>query len=393
MSVIDFPPPNNNVPSLGTFVVVALDPAASLAVLDDENVETAAAKVKTRKRIVIVDITLGGEPGVSYYRYLPVGSGLPAASWPSVPIAPVTAHPEGRLPISCSKTLPVDSPYVHTTETFEGEVSRIYMARPSDINCSQDDLRRLSRQYRGDMTRMDCELRASGVYDEVLAEGPPGVQEWDSWEGFVESFIRPKYHMWLHVDEAESYADPSTLQDELAELYAIEAEWRERREAEIKAKKDRLQAWRDDVDAPEGPQEDSECDGGDLVPDGAIILPEDAVGEDPTGQADTSTTHFGAHETSGKIQDGYSWCSAIGDASECKSPRDECRPDCAAPPQSATPGTASAVGSTVSTVPTLSSASVTTSWMISARVWVHEAARFKARLFAVLSAFIPGEFW
>ncbi|EJD39415.1 hypothetical protein AURDEDRAFT_171608 [Auricularia subglabra TFB-10046 SS5] len=367
MSFIDFPPPSKDILRFGVFVVVALDPAASLAVLDDEIVEAAARRLKTQKRLVLVDITLASEPGVAYYRYYPVGSGLPRTSWQSVPIEPATAHPEGRLPISCSKKLPIDDPHLHTMETFEGAISRIYMGQPSDIRCPDDDLSRLSRQYRRDMTRMYHELQGNRG-DAALAVDSQGVPDGSPWEGFVQTFMRPNYQMWLHIDENESYADPSTLQDEIAELCAIETEWRERREAEVKAKKDRLQAWREDVNAPEAPQESGECDGSDLVPGDAIMLPEDAI-EDLEDEAGVPKKRFDGHEPLHTMQN-----------------RDR-----AAPPQSAMLEAASDVGSTTSTVQRLSSAPIATSWTASARVWVPWAA--KARLFGVLLALIPGEFW
>lgn len=52
MSFVDFPPRKARLPR-GTVAIVALDPVASLAALNDVAVEAAAGRMATRKRLAI----------------------------------------------------------------------------------------------------------------------------------------------------------------------------------------------------------------------------------------------------------------------------------------------------------------------------------------------------
>ncbi|EJD39410.1 hypothetical protein AURDEDRAFT_34459, partial [Auricularia subglabra TFB-10046 SS5] len=121
-SAIDFPPPMRDTPPLGTFVVVALNPENSLAVLDDATVESAARQMTPGRRLVMVDMVSPLELAVRseyncsnamYLKFYPVGSGFPKDARACVPISPAIAHPEGRTPIHPSQPLPVGNAYLH----------------------------------------------------------------------------------------------------------------------------------------------------------------------------------------------------------------------------------------------------------------------------------------
>ncbi|EJD39397.1 hypothetical protein AURDEDRAFT_187400 [Auricularia subglabra TFB-10046 SS5] len=376
MAVLEFPTVRD-MPRFGTFVAIALDPESSLAALDDATVEVAAQKMVTGKRLVMVDMSIVMHPRLTYHKFHPIGSGLPQDGWASVPVHPATEHPEHRSPIRPSQPLPVQNAYVHTAESFHGPISRIYLNNPTGISCTDEDRGMISRLALYDFSRMDIERRASERHDDAT-EGSCDGSESEVWGGGVRTFMQPMYQMWLHIDPNESFAEPSTLQDEIQQLCAIETEWRERREAETESKVDRLQAWRDGVDIPQDPTEDelSPRDWGTLD---TIISPEDAIGEEHAGTP--------AYE---HVEDQISQCSiqvpcvmARSDVLNGQASGEVLKKRCEhTPPPDSGLGDASPEATRA-----------TDGWIRSVRDWVDEGSRFVINLSGVLSVLVPGGWW
>ncbi|KZV94955.1 hypothetical protein EXIGLDRAFT_494583 [Exidia glandulosa HHB12029] len=139
-NIYDRPGPN------GTFVVVGLDPVASVAGMKDELATAAAAALPKHRYLAIIDTI--GHAGLELARGLPkleyifagVGRGLPVEEWPAVAISPAPSTREERPTLVPSAPLPWSDCYVHTFESFDAVVSRIYTCSPSNIRLSDADM-------------------------------------------------------------------------------------------------------------------------------------------------------------------------------------------------------------------------------------------------------------
>lgn len=153
MSVIDFPGSQLGKLRMGTIVVVQLDPEASLAPLGDAVVDRAASQMTTARRLDGAQ-ALMMDSRVARHWFYPIGRGLPQDAWASVAISPAINHRDGRPPLHTDGNLPLEDAYIHTTYGFEGLVSRIYRAAPSNIALSARDTRGLSEAQMYDQTRL-----------------------------------------------------------------------------------------------------------------------------------------------------------------------------------------------------------------------------------------------
>ncbi|KZV94910.1 hypothetical protein EXIGLDRAFT_834624 [Exidia glandulosa HHB12029] len=136
----------------GTFAVIRLDPAASVAALKDEQATREAKEMRPAKYLALVhmpanfsyDPKIGGHP--LDLRFFLAGRGLPATplSWAAIPISPSPPHPEtGRVPLCPNGHLPWPDCYIHTIDTIDGIVSRIYLHGTPGPQFAQETYREL----------------------------------------------------------------------------------------------------------------------------------------------------------------------------------------------------------------------------------------------------------
>ncbi|EJD43306.1 hypothetical protein AURDEDRAFT_167724 [Auricularia subglabra TFB-10046 SS5] len=276
MSFIDFPARRDRT-RLGTVIAFALDPAASLAALNDRVVEDAAGRMAMRKRLAIVDDPLALIPGVARHTFYPIGRGLPSDAWASVPILPASSHPDGREPVSVSGALPFGDAYVHTTHTFDGAVSRLYTSAPSGIHLSAAQTAAVFSAHSRDTMRL--QFGDNWEDDDAVFRGS------DLGQPLTPTFTDPHYQIWVHVLDNEDFADPSTLEAELEQLYAIEAEWRRRRTAEVEAKAHLLIQWRQTL-ADQAWEDDPEDGVAVVGPDDDGLSDEDGIDEPSSAKFD-----------------------------------------------------------------------------------------------------------
>ncbi|KZV81974.1 hypothetical protein EXIGLDRAFT_703091 [Exidia glandulosa HHB12029] len=120
----------------GQFVILSIDLAASVAILEDDAALQSALQLPNDRYLAYV-LTTGStliEADDGWFKltlqfYL-VCRGLPI-DHPneSVPIAPTTYHPLGREPVHPTSPLPWDNLYISTTSSIEALVSRIHYGR------------------------------------------------------------------------------------------------------------------------------------------------------------------------------------------------------------------------------------------------------------------------
>ncbi|KZV88526.1 hypothetical protein EXIGLDRAFT_772639 [Exidia glandulosa HHB12029] len=309
-SIDDRPGPN------GTFVVVGLDPIASVAAMQDERATEAAAAMPKSKYLAIID-TLGHarvelQPGLPKMEYLffCVGRGLPPDAESAVAIHPA-AGTAARPALVPSKPLPWPDCYVHTIESFEAVISRIHQHTPITA-ISRADVGTLSDYATDDEFRVSHAAAAAAAAAAAKAGPHPGDIDTPASEPSVVDYSAasatstssvesptsptaalgperpPSPHqpqrmdlhmeMWLDLDAGHELSDPKLLTSELALLQSIEKEWAQRIAYDIVTKRPRTSAWLDNMAAA------GELDDADAlqVNDGAEaedvdIGPEDAI--------------------------------------------------------------------------------------------------------------------
>ncbi|KZV88523.1 hypothetical protein EXIGLDRAFT_174654 [Exidia glandulosa HHB12029] len=170
-SIEDRPGPN------GTFVVVGLDPVASVAAMHDERATEAAAAMPKSKYLGIID-TLGhagveldvGLPKMEY-TFFCVGHGLPPDAECAVAIHPAVGT-SLRPALVPSNPLPWSDCYVHTVQSFEAVISRVYKRAPTNAAISRADLRTLTGYATRDEIRTARAANAAAA-----ARAPPPTHE------------------------------------------------------------------------------------------------------------------------------------------------------------------------------------------------------------------------
>ncbi|KZV94163.1 hypothetical protein EXIGLDRAFT_523944 [Exidia glandulosa HHB12029] len=138
----------------GQFVILSIDPAASVADLDDEQARQEAALLP-RTRFLALVFSVGDIPRQNAERlyllnlefYL-IGRGLPD-EYPeeTVPVFPATDHPTNRAPLVLSPPLPWSDLYIHTRRNFCALVSRIHPGALACPTLASETMRRDLMRY------------------------------------------------------------------------------------------------------------------------------------------------------------------------------------------------------------------------------------------------------
>ncbi|KZV88508.1 hypothetical protein EXIGLDRAFT_772624 [Exidia glandulosa HHB12029] len=301
-----------------SFVVIAIDPVASVALLEDEQATCEAAAMPTTKYLALINKDVGfemipeaGMPKLSLQFYF-ARNGLPDEpnDWAAIPLAPAPPHPRtGRAPVTPSYPLPWSNCHIATLHTLFATVSRIYQHHTPGPSITRPQRRQVAdmvnrdvKEYKPTETEADA---PTPDYEEALAlareyiaqaaaEQPPPDDD-DGARGMMDIFPRNdvaqmKLHveMWVDVNSIERPGDPANLKAEIHRLKQIEWDWAKRVVAESLASqtKPETSAWLDGISGAEAPVYDEETDVLDDMDGDMSIVPEDAI--EHRGQHDTA---------------------------------------------------------------------------------------------------------
>ncbi|KZV96861.1 hypothetical protein EXIGLDRAFT_399956 [Exidia glandulosa HHB12029] len=299
---IDFPTVGDMKTPRGLFVVVELDPAASIDGLADTVAEDQVLHMKTAKRLAIAHVASvlnHTRLGALRLTLQLVGTGLPEQhSFAAVPISTRTATSitSCRNALVPSHHLPIDEPaFVHTAHTTDCTISRVYVDNPSNNAISrsdldalivyefqdQDELQRLGDDALATGIDRDCASSASSSEDIDVDEYGNMVEylpydEGSRWSETPSDFLRtkgePYFRMWLDLSVlGPEPGQPCTLKDELEELRRIQRGCMERATTAFETKCLRVDRWRSVVHSEAGGSESDDddlayCSTSEMVP-------------------------------------------------------------------------------------------------------------------------------
>ncbi|EJD39375.1 hypothetical protein AURDEDRAFT_146620 [Auricularia subglabra TFB-10046 SS5] len=305
MLAIDHPTANDSPVDYGTFVVIALDPEASVADLRDEDA-TRQARLITPTRCLAIANAVGefvlspkaGGPVLSRNFQL-VGRGLPGApySWAATPVSPAAAHPETQRPaVHPSAPLPWDDCHIYSMAQHTARVSRIYQSPNSGPFFPLDEYGEISLTVEEDRARSDSnsevsvpssvsshgsatgtgngqnfQSRVSEAFDEgrAMRELLPGLVDLGLPE--VNIYVQ----LWVDINAAGELGQPEDFFQQGRKVKEIEKQWADRVVADIRAKRPQTTAWLEGVTEADAP-DFSEDNQNALVEDESI-MPEDAI--------------------------------------------------------------------------------------------------------------------
>ncbi|KZV85793.1 hypothetical protein EXIGLDRAFT_725498 [Exidia glandulosa HHB12029] len=306
----------------GQFVLLSLDPVASVAALEDPIATQAAAKLPRGKYLALV-VNIGRDimilnPDDEYKLNLDfwmIGDGPPTERpAASIPIAPASSHPDGRPAVTPSVPLPWSNLYVHSFFNLSSAVSRVHIGNnPCDSRLTFDVIHTMRVQRIDDKAKLQSEEAAAELED---AQGASSVRTgtpsnhrlesgssslvMDEFEPEVDKdlqAIREKLgqmvvyvELWLDLSDHDgvdqAFGVPKDFLPPLHELQRIWADWEERAMTEYLAKRPQTTAWAQEV-ASRAVHEDGTAEARDSVVDAQhhrdvddddnAIFPEDAV--------------------------------------------------------------------------------------------------------------------
>lgn len=246
MSVIDFPRPQLHKIRMGTIVVVQLDPEASLASLSDNAVDQAASLMTPRRRLALLTHHSAPQDGFEA-----------RAPWFPPDLGRFAARRVGLCrPLSSCQSYggaladepPRRAPTGKRVRPYTVWVRRAYLATRQHGAVGRERVLRLGEGW---------ENEPEDVLDARDFANPPPTPP--------QSLIEPHYRMWLNLGDGDhdDFADPSTLEGELAQLRVydhictarawtdrqrrIEQEWLGRKTEEVQTKCDRFTHWREEL--------------------------------------------------------------------------------------------------------------------------------------------------
>ncbi|KZV94935.1 hypothetical protein EXIGLDRAFT_736166 [Exidia glandulosa HHB12029] len=291
------------------FVVIAIDPVASVALLEDEQATREAAAMRPTKYLALINKDVGfeilpeaGVPKLSLHFYF-ARDDLPNApnEGAAIPLAPAPSHPSnGRASVAPSFPLPWPDCHVATLHSLAAIVSRIYQHPTSGPALTRTQRRQVADMVHRDFKQYKPLLadanEPTAEWDEALAlareciaqaaaEQPPPDEE-DGARGMMDIFPRNdvaqmKLHveMWVDVNSIERPGDPANLKAEINRLKQIEWDWAKRVVAESLANqtKPETSAWLDSISGAEAPAYDEDSDVYDDMDGDMSIVPEDAI--------------------------------------------------------------------------------------------------------------------
>ncbi|KZV94920.1 hypothetical protein EXIGLDRAFT_766658 [Exidia glandulosa HHB12029] len=301
-----------------TFVVMAIDPVASVEDLDDQ-ARDEAAQIHPRKYLALLDDDVGIDmlrdarmPKLRLDFYL-AHTGLPDSpeEWAATPIAPAPAHPTtGRLPILPSYALPWPNCHIHTLNAVIAAVSRIYQY-PAPGPSLNAEARTALGHHRLDDTRAyqppedDDSVGDDEDYEDALAElreemlelevyPQPADDDATGMFDIIPQDTTPQMmlhvEVWVDVNSIEWPSNPADLGSEIKRLRKIEWNWAQRVVAEALANRSETSAWLEGISGADTPSvevvgEAVEDQEGDMS-----IVPEDAIEHRAERQAEVDET-------------------------------------------------------------------------------------------------------
>lgn len=307
MLAIDHPTADDSPVDYGTFVVVALDPVASVADLRDEDATRQALCITPTRCLAIVnsfgELVLSPKAGglVLSRNFQLVGRGLPdpPCSWAAIPIAPAPAHPETHRPaVLPSAPLPWEDCHIHCMAQHTARVSRIYQSPNPGPFFPSDEYSEISLTIEEDRARSDCNSEVS-VPSSVSYHGsaagtdygqnvrPENPQSFDETRAMRELFpglvdrglpeVNFYVQMWVDINAAGELGRPEDFFQEGRKIKEIEQQWADRVVRDIRSKRPQTTAWLEGLtgaDAPDGVEYNIRYA---LEPEDDGIAPEDAI--------------------------------------------------------------------------------------------------------------------
>ncbi|KZV81985.1 hypothetical protein EXIGLDRAFT_359190 [Exidia glandulosa HHB12029] len=303
-AVIENPTHEVNPVKAGTFVLIQVDPIASVAALDDEQATREAATLTPKRVLALYDsainmeysAALGGLRMNASFRLAGHGRPPPPFDAAAVPISPATAmFDPDRNPLRTSPVLPWDDCFFYTLEAVTATVSRIHQHSVPGFQVAREE----KRVYRlaviedsdafaklgssreawytnepdstGSVVPQDDDGAPSNTGTEVVDVFPHLFQPDDARR------MRLSVEMWLSASATDELASPRDFDATVQALKRIEREWANRFISKSMAKTPETNAWLEGVagaNEPVPPPE-SEHSYTDELDD--LVQPEDAI--------------------------------------------------------------------------------------------------------------------
>ncbi|KZV88512.1 hypothetical protein EXIGLDRAFT_722621 [Exidia glandulosa HHB12029] len=295
----------------GAFVVIAIDPVASVAALRDEQATREAAEIQPGRYLAFLNSNVGydfipaaGAPRISFSFCL-VGRGLPNPphEWAATPIAPAPAHPlTGRQPLIPSARLPWPDCYINNLVSEVATVSRLYQHRtPGPVLAEADWLRAgdfanddneayeseededkvvpeyeaAMQSFREELREAEAEAAAAGIFPQEDESVPLTMGDFFGRRNARE--MKLHMEMWVDVETISQPGDHASFEAEVARLKEIEWEWAKRVVAESMVDRPETSAWLQSISGADAPSFDDEEDVTDPPHVDISITPEDAI--------------------------------------------------------------------------------------------------------------------
>ncbi|KZV94921.1 hypothetical protein EXIGLDRAFT_834630 [Exidia glandulosa HHB12029] len=286
-----------------TFVIISLDPAASVAELDEE-AKAEAAQMHPTKYLALMDDDVGREltpdaraPPLSLKFYLAYdGLPDPPLDWAATPVSPAPAHPAtGREPVTSSSPLPWPNCHLTSLDVIIGIVSRIHQHHTPGPSFTRQQRNIFARHARNDNNSYEPEDDEGfdAEYEEALAElreemreleeEQPAVAEDDA-RGMFEIIpqdntpqMKLNVEMWVDLASIDRPGNPANLMREIRHLKEIEWRWAQRVVAASLAKKPETSAWLEGISGADAPSAGDDADVIDDMDGDMSIIPEDAI--------------------------------------------------------------------------------------------------------------------
>ncbi|EJD43259.1 hypothetical protein AURDEDRAFT_167675 [Auricularia subglabra TFB-10046 SS5] len=295
-----------DVPDLiGVFVVIAVDPVASVALLDDETATREASDMLPGRYLALVKGNLHfewsearGGPKLTL-QFTLAGPGLPAApnSWASLPISPALPTGECTRPaLHPVPTMPWEDCYIYTLHQVSGNISKIHAADYQGPKLLEDDemcaftaayedqrtFGMARREPRPATVKHDGPARTASTREERQTdrEADADAQVQALLEELFQQDdtprMKPHFQMWFDVSQfdVEQLGQPAAIYAELAQLKRIESEWAQRTVAAIMSKEPETNAWLSGLGDAEAPPVIDSYEAGEHD---VLIMPEDAI--------------------------------------------------------------------------------------------------------------------
>ncbi|EJD39073.1 hypothetical protein AURDEDRAFT_171870 [Auricularia subglabra TFB-10046 SS5] len=305
----------------GNFVLMKIDPVASVAIFEDEETTRAAAALERHEWVL--GLVTGLSPGLPdatgkeslSLRLDLIGQGLPADKpIASLPFVPSPQLYDDRPPIELQPHLPWPDLYLHTYYSSSVLISRIHHGPGRfEIMLNEDEYNPIARRAFQDsidwkrLPPVTVEDESNAIPNIELTgsfalTGSDDGEESSSDDG-ESLYAQQREDMGMKLLKARIYAeislDPATCLGPLGcpadleePVRRIRDEWQERTTTEMLAKRPATNIWLQGVEAARhGFESDPEVPVDEVIPlDDTAVLPEDAVDDRSERARETDST-------------------------------------------------------------------------------------------------------